>query len=177
MIGPRELVAYEEMHRNPGMMAAGAATVPYAECIARLVRHYGARTLLDYGCGKPGHYAPPIELHKRWGGIMPTLYEPAVSGLHELPAGRFDGVICCDVAEHVAPELVQDFLRRVIGYGTKFVFFTICPRPAKKKLPDGRNAHLTVRPPEWWKLELQLAATIVEATEQIRPAVHYEFSP
>ena len=32
----------------------------------------------------------------------------------------------------------------------KFAFFAISTRPAKKTLPDGRNAHLTVQSPDWW---------------------------
>ena len=33
----------------------------------------------------------------------------------------------------------------------KFVFFAISTRAAKKTLPDGRNAHLTVQSPDWWQ--------------------------
>jgi hypothetical protein len=30
-------------------------------------------------------------------------------------------------------------------------WFRIACYPAKKHLPDGRNAHLIVQPPEWWR--------------------------
>ena len=83
-------------------------------------------------------------------GILPTLYDPAVDEFSAKPRGKFDGVICTDVAEHVPEDEVDVFLSDVFSHARKFVFITICTRPAKKLLPDGRNCHLTVKPATWW---------------------------
>jgi len=44
-------------------------------------------------------------------------------------------------------------LKDVFSYADKFIFISICTRPAKKKknLSDGRNCHLTVKPEDWWQ--------------------------
>ena len=59
-------------------------------------------------------------------------------------------VACIDVLEHIEPHLldnVLDDLKRVTaGVGV----FTVNTGPAKKVLPDGRNAHLIQQPARWW---------------------------
>lgn len=116
--------------------------------IGSLIKRTGSESLLDYGCGKGWQYSE-MELHHAW-GIMPSLYDPAVPGLHRKPVGRFDGVICTDVMEHIPERNIPATLDEIFGYAEKFVFLSICTRPSKKTLPDGRNCHLTVRPHEWW---------------------------
>jgi len=78
-----------------------------------------------------------------------SCYDPAVVGLDDPPSAA-DIVVCSDVLEHVEPEClldVMDDLRRV----TKWVgIFTVATSPAKKILPDGRNAHLIQKPFDWW---------------------------
>jgi hypothetical protein len=117
--------------------------------IIPLVLQSGARTLLDYGCGKGGQYTVR-EVHNLWGGIMPTLYDPAVPGLDQRPERRFDGVICTDVLEHIPEDELVETLEDIRGYADKWVYLGIFCGPAKKRLPDGRNAHVTIRPPKWW---------------------------
>ena len=37
-----------------------------------------------------------------------------------------------------------------------FVFLAIACRPAKhKRLPDGRDVHVTIKPPKWWDAKLE----------------------
>jgi hypothetical protein len=59
-------------------------------------------------------------------------------------------VVCTDVLEHIEPEHLDAVLRHVCSLAKKAVFLQIATRPAKKCLPDGRNAHLTVQSAEWW---------------------------
>ena len=67
------------------------------------------------------------------------------------PAGRFDIVICTDVLEHIPEHEIPIVLKEIDGYAWEIVFLSICTREARKTLPDGRNAHLTIKPPDWWK--------------------------
>ncbi len=120
----------------------------HIEAITVLVRKTGANSLLDYGCGKGQQYIGGA-LAREW-GCRPYLYDPAVIQLSKKPEGRFDGVICTDVLEHIPEEAVPDILREIFAYARKFVFLSICTRAAKKTLPDGRNCHLTIKPEEWW---------------------------
>lgn len=128
----------------------GHSMLPHRDAVAALVKRFDAKTLLDYGCGK-GHQYTRWRAHETWGGIMPTLYDPGVPEFSVKPTGKFDGVICTDVAEHIEPDDVFGFLDEVFGYAEKFVFWNISCKPAVKNLPiSGRNCHTLIQPPEWW---------------------------
>lgn len=127
----------------------GRSVVPFAPEIARIVHKTASRTLLDYGCGGGRQYTVDA-IQMTW-GIMPTLYDPGVARFAARPAGTFDGVICCDVLEHVPEPDVPATIADVFGFARRFVFLAVCCREASKLLLDGRNAHLTVRPAGWWE--------------------------
>jgi hypothetical protein len=58
--------------------------------------------------------------------------------------------VCIDVLEHVEPELVDDVLldlQRVMKVGG---YISISCSLALSILADGRNAHISIHPPEWW---------------------------
>ena len=50
----------------------------------------------------------------------------------------------------------------------RFVFATIALYPAGKTLPNGENAHCTIRPPEWWK-------TLIDVVTANRPELSFRF--
>jgi hypothetical protein len=63
-------------------------------------------------------------------------------------------VVSADVFEHIEPEHLADTLQLI---GKKILvagWFRIACYPAKKHLPDGRNAHLIVKSPAWWREQL-----------------------
>ena len=147
-LAPLISAEYREMqrklHENPEY---GVASVMYAPLVAQGIEAYGVEELLDYGAGKGRlgvalreHIRRPLKIHH---------YEPAMPEWSASPA-PCGFVACIDVLEHIEPDLldnVLDDLRRVTaGVGV----FTVHTEPAKKILPDGRNAHLIQRPPQWW---------------------------
>lgn len=142
---------YKEMHKQGHF--PGLSVVQHHEVIGNLIHETGARSLLDYGSGKGEQYTRN-GIHVDW-GIMPYLYDPGCPGYERRPDQRFDGVICSDVAEHIPEDELDDFLEDVFLFAEKFVFFSICCRPAKKTLPDGRNCHLTVQSEGWWLERIQ----------------------
>ena len=134
-----------------GNVFRGMTVVRHEQDIGDLIRKHGARTLLDYGCGAAEAYEPPTELHKRWGVERPHRYDPAFDQFGVRPRGQlFDGVICSDVLEHVAEDNVPKFVSTLFCHATRFVFASVCCRPAAKTFPDGSNLHVTVEPYEWW---------------------------
>lgn len=136
----------------------GLSIRAHAKYIAQLVAATKAETLLDYGCGMAlayKHLGKKRPVHKQWGGVMPVLYDPAYDPFSERPEGTFHGVICCDVLEHVPEEELTQFLADVFSYAERFVFFTVCCRPAKRVLPNGLNAHVTVKPYDWWTRQVR----------------------
>lgn len=68
---------------------------------------------------------------------------------------RFDGVFSTDMLEHIEREDVPMILDDMLGFISPdprptFAFFSVSCIPADKFLPDGRNVHVTMEPPEWW---------------------------
>lgn len=141
---------YQQLHAESHKHFRGYTTKLIAAEVDRLVKETGAKTLLDYGCGKGFQYSER-QYHERWGGILPTLYDPGVPEYSEKPKQQFDGVLCCDVMEHIPEEEVSTVLADIFRYAKKFVALQIFIGPSKKLLPDGRNAHLTQQPPVWWR--------------------------
>ncbi|MDH3240349.1 MAG: class I SAM-dependent methyltransferase [Alphaproteobacteria bacterium] len=147
---------------------AGNSLLPHVEIIRELVRATGARDLLDYGCGKAGIYKRddvtlksgesigPIRDY--WGVDSVSLYDPGVAEYSALPERTFDGVVSTDVLEHIPEEDIPWVLGELFGFADKFVFANIASYPATKILPNGWNAHVTVRPADWWADRIRAAA-------------------
>lgn len=143
---------YAAMHAESADRFAGLSVLPHVDRIHSLIRQTKSRTLLDYGSGKGAQYTTH-RVHELW-AIMPTLYDIGIQAYSKKPYGEFDGVICTDVLEHIDEPDLDGLVDEIFGYARKFVFLAITCRPAKKLLPDGRNAHLTVEPPDWWRAKL-----------------------
>lgn len=121
----------------------GRAVAHHVETIARMHR---CVDVLDYGCGK-GTLAVGL---RYLGSTLPVAeYDPALGGKDTAPKPA-DLVVCSDVLEHVEPECLDAVWHHLHSLTRKALFFTVHTGPAQKTLPDGRNAHLTQQPPEWW---------------------------
>lgn len=151
------LIGYYRDAMIGGQQFHGLNILQYEHQIAVLIQETGAKTLLDYGSGR-GHQYTLNGLHRRWGILMPAMYDPAVEEFSEKPRGVFDGVICSDVVEHVSEPYVEALIAELFAYSKLFVWASVCCRPAKKSFPDGRNMHVTIRPPDWWKAKFTAAA-------------------
>lgn len=103
-------------------------------------------TVLDYGCGK-GTFAQKF-------GSPVTNYDPGVPKWSALPKPH-DYVYCTDVLEHVEPDCVEDVLDHLWSLTLKKAYVLISLLPSVKKLPDGSDPHLTVKPAEWWLKRLE----------------------
>jgi hypothetical protein len=144
---------YGALHKRSNKIFSGRSITPHAGTIKELVTWAGAKTLLDYGSGKGLQYR--IDgIHHKWGGILPTCFDVGVIAFKQKPVGKFNGVICTDVMEHIAEDDVQFVMDEIYDFVDQtrpgFVFFAICCRLAKKSFSNGKNLHLTVRPPDWW---------------------------
>lgn len=150
---PELIQQYSMMHASPRYFR-GLSTIQYTDDIADLVKQTESETVLDFGSGKGEQYESTYRLQDKW-GVKITCYDPAYPKFAKLPENTFDGVICCDVMEHIPEEMVPDFLEQVISKANKFVFFGIATTLAKKGLPDGRNCHVTVKPYGWWHKQIR----------------------
>lgn len=164
---------HEEGERFPDLPAErtfpGDSLFFQASRILDMIDLTGARTLLDYGSGKGMQYLPGkfdfpglrdfATVADYWAVDSITCYDAAYPPYSTLPTGKFDGVISTDVLEHCPEEDMEWILGEIFGYAGKFVFAYVACYPARKRLPNGENAHCTIRPPEWWSQLLEEVAS------------------
>ena len=105
---------------------------------------YATGSVLDYGCGK-GALAEAIP------GIIG--YDPAVEKFSALPSPA-DLVVCRDVMEHVEDECIESVLEHIRMLTIKAAYFVVPCRPTTEHLPDGRNTHISIHAPDWWREKL-----------------------
>ena len=118
----------------------------YVADIADLCAKLQTRDILDYGCGKG-----TLAMHFPF---TVKQYDPAIPKYADLPDPA-DIVVCTDVLEHIEPTLIGNVLDHIKSLTKKVFFTTVCTSPAKKNLPDGRNAHLIIENPKWWFAALE----------------------
>jgi len=105
--------------------------------------------LLDYGVGKAYHFTQ-AKLDQYWGIGSWVGYDPAVEQFNTKPEGEFDAVLCYDVLEHIPEGSIDYVLQEIFSYSRGPVFLHVGMGPAQAILPNGENAHTTIKPREWW---------------------------
>ena len=128
----------KKLHEDP---VYGTSGHMLAKEVTAACRAYQTLDVLDYGCGKRG-------LEKALGFPIQN-YDPCISGL-DAPPHPADLVACGDVLEHVEPECIDAVLADIFRLTGKCALLHIASLPARKSLPDGRNAHLIQEGPQWW---------------------------
>lgn len=125
--------------------AYGKGGDKHAHEVMALSLRYGTRDILDYGCGK-GRLARSLQLPIKE-------YDPAISDKSSLPDPA-DLIICTDVLEHVELDRLYAVLDHIRALMKIAGLLIIATRLSGKFLPDGRNAHLIIQHPIWWKHQL-----------------------
>ena len=156
-ITPEYLAMQKEMHESYGKQYGknGSDHAPRVfMAAAQIARKIGKCDVLDYGAGK-GSLKRSIEAaFPVVEGVSYIEYDPCVEGIDKPPA-KADLVFCGDVMEHVEPECVDTVLRHIRDLTGKLAIFVISTRPAAKTLSDGRNAHISLHGPDWWRSYLK----------------------
>ena len=120
------------------------------EYINKIINENNINSLLDYGCGKAMEYNHDLYIKNN---LDIFLYDPYFSKYSRSPTSKYDLTVCTDVMEHVERNSLEKTLKNVEKFTKKIVFFSISTRLAKKNLPDGRNAHVTImKEHEWCKI-------------------------
>ena len=146
----------------------GMSLLPQLERIKALIERTGSQSLLDYGSGKGKQYEPMLlqapdgmryeGVVDYWGVAGVHCYDPSFTPYSTLPQGRFDGVISTDVLEHCPEQDIAWIVAEIFDFAQRFVYANIACYPAKKHLPNGENAHCTIKPLEWWQEHLFAAS-------------------
>ena len=119
------------------------------------------KSTLDYGCGGADWMLDGFEPEtnasaKEYFGLEECYrYEPA----RDIDERRkVDCVINFDVLEHIFIADVSNVIDEIFSYASKLVVLNIACYPAQALLPNGENAHITVRHPLWWKAQVDQIA-------------------
>ncbi len=102
-------------------------------------------SILDYGCGQSNlidalKLEYPVETHR---------YDPAIPEISNKHEDVVDLLLNVDMLEHIE----EKDLDEVIGdmrASCRNAIIIIDLKAAKAVLSDGRNAHVTLKPREWW---------------------------
>jgi hypothetical protein len=143
-------------------MRWGKSGASHAPEILALATELGATTVLDYGAG-----CATLAV------AVPTLkvfdYDPGTAA-HALPKPA-DLVVSSDVLEHVEPDKIDNVLRHQYLLARKGAYLVIALSPARELLPNGHNAHLLIRPVDWWLAKLKDAGWWIQRHE-LRKGLH-----
>jgi hypothetical protein len=125
----------------------GVSSAKWVDQVKGLIATNNITSFLDYGCGK----ALLLDAIKREFGdrVRCQGYDPAIERFAASPEPA-DLVACTDVLEHIEPEYLDAVLDDLARLTRRAAFLVVATRPAKKILPDGRNAHLIQEPYSWW---------------------------
>ncbi len=162
MITPEYLEEQKRLHAQ----GYGGKGDRWARIVFGLASNFDCRQVLDYGAGQGtlalALEAPPFRLKTR-------NYDPAIERWSGRPAPA-DLVVCTDVLEHVEPEHLEAVLDDLTGLARKALFLVVSTRECSKWLTDGRNAHISVHPPTWWRAALgQREGFLLVQELQIKP--------
>ena len=133
------------MHENK-KINYGTTGEKYGEAVGQMIDVMEVDEVLDYGSGHNMSLRKTLRPERK---IRYTAYDPGVPELAELP-NPHQMVVCIDVLEHIEPEYLDNVLDHLEELTKEVLFATVHTGPAGKTLPDGRNAHLTQKPAEWW---------------------------
>jgi len=125
----------------------------YRSKLRQILNEYSIATVLDYGCGGSDWETSGFDKSGRSAKEYFKLenayqYEPA-RNIDERQ--KVDCVISFDVLEHIFIADVPLVLRDMFSCAKKLLVLNVACYPAAAKLPNGDNAHVTVRSPAWWK--------------------------
>lgn len=116
---------------------------PYLE---QWIPHHNPNTIIDYGCGKGGTIA---WLNTLFPDTHIDGYDPGNEQYRTKPTEHYDLLINCDVLEHIDELDLEHTLQHMASLADTLMLI-IDTTPAKKRLPDGRNAHITLWEPNKW---------------------------
>ena len=142
---PEYMAELERLH-NRKSFGTGTGV---AKLLAKFLKNNPDITsILDFGCGKD------MPLNQLQSDTMKIYsYDPITSPI-ALP-DKVDLVYSRDVLEHIEPENIDVTLQKLFSIGQKYQHHLIACHPAKKGFADGRNAHLIIEKPEWWRNKIE----------------------
>lgn len=133
----REFNNYTILHDHDSGYGSGGA-------FGAKILSFEPDSVLDYGCGKGGLVRFLINK-----GVRAVGYDPYVFEYRERPANQ-DMLVSTDLLEHIPENELSEVFADMGSYHPRIMFHAISNRKADQILPDGTNAHKTVKDLDWW---------------------------
>jgi hypothetical protein len=124
----------------------GTMAQHYGPLVSQIIEKLEVTHLLDYGSGKRMGLLKNLKVKTK---LTYQAYDPGVEELASAPVPA-ELVCCIDVLEHIEPQYLENVLDHLAELTEVCALLSIHTGPAMKTLDDGRNAHLTQEPIEWW---------------------------
>jgi hypothetical protein len=109
----------------------------------------GPTSILDYGCGQ----SRLLEALALGHSVELMRYDPAIPAYAKKPEKPADLLINIDVLEHVEEKDLDEVLSEMSSL-CRHAIIIVDTKPAAAILPNGANAHATVRSHAWWRQRL-----------------------
>jgi hypothetical protein len=133
----------------------------FAEQIKKIVEHFNAKNCLDYGSGGSDLNKTKLANGEKFidyvGLKKIKSFEPA---RNKKKKDKCDIVLCFDVLEHVFINDVPWVINDLFKYAAKCIVINVACYNAAALLPNGENAHITVRPPSWWLGQIECISSL-----------------
>ncbi len=142
------IAQYKQLHAQKTYGTTSELQVGYIR--RALDDHPGVRSILDYGCGQ----SRCVDWLATLCDAKAYRYDPAIPDYATCPVDQADLVLSTDVLEHVPEADVPGLLGRMRAI-SPHCFLNIALTEAIEILPNGENAHCTVKPIEWWAAQLR----------------------
>ena len=114
--------------------------------ISLFINYLKPKNILDYGCGN----GVLLKLLKhKYTKINIDGYDPAIKEFSVIPKNHYDMIINTDVLEHIPKSDIGDVVNHIKSLSNN-VFFCLHHGKAYTILPNGENAHITIKPKEWY---------------------------
>ena len=136
----------------------GTASLGIAPEVKQIFEKYNYKSISDYGAGKCNLQKKLIQLGLKDFDYFP--YDP-VFPEYGFPK-KADLVCCIDVLEHIEESFIENVISELRSITDKLAYFTIALKPAGKILKDGRNAHILLKPEDWWLNLIKTKFKVVE---------------
>ncbi len=128
----------------------GTSSVKYVRFLRPQIRLLNPKSILDYGCGQS------CLLESLALDPTPDLlrYDPAIPDYATPPSKPAELLVNIDVLEHIDEADLDDVLSQMRSLCEEAII-VVDTSPAKHTLPDGRNAHVTLRSHDWWRERIE----------------------
>ena len=133
----------------------------FSDQLKKIVEYFDAKNGLDYGSGGSNlnetKLANGVKFIDYIGLQKIQSFEPARNKKNKI---KSDIVLCFDVLEHVFINDVPWVLNDLFEHANKCIVINVACYNAAALLPNGENAHITVRPPSWWLGQVECISSL-----------------